>query len=72
MSYISNKGGMYMSRVNNKAISVLARAYYGSEVVEVLDVLGCSYSNKVEYLINYNGPIWVDSSYLTNIVWLIN
>jgi hypothetical protein len=55
----------------HKSMSIQGTALYKGEPVAIIDVLANS-TGKIEYMINYNGPIWVNSSWLTNIVWLIN
>lgn len=51
----------------NKA--VVAKATYNNETVDVIDCIALC-NNTVKYLINYGGPIWVEETWLSNIVWI--
>ena len=46
-------------------------AVYQGERVDILDVVQVAGMREAEYLINYNGPVWVKASYLNLIVWSI-
>jgi hypothetical protein len=54
-----------------KAISVQGEAWYNGEQVTIMDTIGFSGTGRVECMINYGGPVWVDIHDLTNVVWYI-
>lgn len=57
-----------MLAATSKAIQ--GYATYLGERVTIIDVIGRS-NGKVEYMINYNGPIWVSKSDLAFISWIV-
>lgn len=50
---------------------MIAKAWYNGEQVDVLDVIANSITGSIEYMINYGGAIWVDSSHLNRITWIV-
>jgi hypothetical protein len=52
-------------------VTIIAKAYYNGELVDVLDMI-VRYSKKsnAEYLINYGGPVWVMDYELSGVVWV--
>jgi hypothetical protein len=52
--------------------TVQATALYNGDTVDILDVLQDRFTGKVEYMISYGStPIWVDSTWLSKITWLV-
>lgn len=47
-------------------------AKYNGENVVIIDIVVNPFSNEREYMINYNGPIWVKEYDLYNIVYGAN
>jgi hypothetical protein len=59
-------GGIIMGKVKEQ---IQAKGVYANQEVFIIDVRADSYGN-TQYLIALSFPIWIDSSYITNLVWL--
>lgn len=59
-----------MSNVNsNVKLKPQAKGIYANHSVNILDVTIDSNGNTL-YLVDFPTQIWIDSSYITNLVWL--
>lgn len=47
-------------------------ATYQGEQVDILDAVYVAGMSEVEYMVNYNGPVWVKASWLNNVTWIID
>lgn len=52
-----------------RRVGAQATAFYLGQEVHIIDV--CIRNTCAEYLIHYNGPIWVEEGALYDIKWII-
>lgn len=52
-------------------LKVQGEAKYQGETVSIIDSIGYIGTGKIDCLINYSGPVWVNINELTNVVWFI-